>query len=54
MDLARARVDPILRRLSSVKYRRLDTLVFAGPGVVHASTVAIHCQTDRLPEQDSF
>ncbi len=54
MSLARARAAPFVRRLSNVKYRRLDTLVFAGPHLAHPSTLAIVCPTDRLPAQDSF
>ncbi len=54
MKLARARAEPIVSRLSNVKYRRVDTLVFAGPHLAHPSTLAIHCPTDHLPEQASF
>ncbi len=49
LNLARARAAPFLRRLSNVKYRRLDTLVFAGPHSAHPSTLAILCPADRLP-----
>ncbi len=54
MNLARAREAPFVRRLSDIKYRRLDTLVFAGPHIAHPSTLAILCPTDRLPAQASF
>ena len=52
--LARARVAPFVRRLSDVKYRRLDTLVLVGPHIAHPSTLAIVCPNDRLPARGSF
>jgi len=54
MNLALARAAPFVRRLSVIKYYRLDTLVFAGPHLAHPSTLAILCPTDRLPAQASF
>ena len=54
MNLARARAAPFVRRLSVIKYYRLDTLVFAAPRLAHPSTLAILCPTDRLPAQASF
>ncbi len=54
MNLARARATPFVRRLSKLTYRRLDTIVLAGPHIAHPSTLAIVCPIDRLPAQDSF
>jgi hypothetical protein len=54
MRLARARQAPFVRRLSDIKHRRLDILLFAGPHIAHRSTLAILCPTDRLPAQAAF
>jgi hypothetical protein len=54
MKLARARQAPFVRRLSDIKHRRPDILVFAGPHIAHRSTPAILCTTDRPLAQAAF
>jgi hypothetical protein len=54
VKLAQGRAAPFLRRLSDVTYRRVDSLVLAGPDIAHRSTLAIMCPTDGLPPPSSF
>lgn len=49
MNLARARAAPFVRRLRRFAHRRVDTLLLAGPRILHASTLVIMCPTSRLP-----
>ena len=53
-NLARERAKPFLRRLSTIKTRRLDISLIASQKIAHPSTLAIMCPTDPLPARESF